>query len=630
MSRTTRNLIGLGIALFALAGLSAFGLFAGGRVFAQLQHVPVDTVSLATLHDYWVSYGTIKKVKLALIAGWAVAILTPGVPVGLVLVGLLSGAKRELFGNARFATMFEVRRAGLLGDENARWPAFVLGKKNGRFLFFSGQQFVALRAPTRNYKGVGCVIPNLLTYQHSVVCTDIKLENWTITAGFRARHGQECYLFAPTNADLRSHRWNMLSYIRSEYEFRIGDVQSIAAMWWPTGGKNAFFDDNARTLFLGLTLYLLETPGEPLTMANLLRLTTPADGAGLHEWIEATIKKREEPNQVLHRLSPECVDALRTYSKQPDKTRSNILSTLQAPLDIFRDPRIAAATSGNDFDLRQVRRKKMSIYLGMTAEDLMKYSTLMNVFFSQLINENTRTLPEHDPSLKYQCALIGDEFPALGRIQIIPKAIAYMAAYNMRLLLIYQNKGQLIGNELLGTGYGDKGAETILTNCAVNLMYQPKNHDDAKEYSEVLGFETVKSRSVSRTAGKAGLNSSDSPHQRALMLPQELKEMGVDKLIVSMENCKPIFADKIMYFKDPEFKDRAGLPPPEVPRLQIAVVQHRTRPLTQDEVATVAADDILNKAEILKAIGEAIGFDFASYIVPATPANVDVKLAEAA
>jgi type IV secretion system protein VirD4 len=627
MSRTTKNLVGLAVVLL-LATLTVFGLYAGGRAFAQLQDVPPDSVTLMTLHDYWVTYGGIKKVKLALAAGCAVAAIIPLAPTIVLLVALLAGPKRELYGSARFATVPEIRKAGLLDNANAKWPGFLLGKKNGQYLIYHGQQFVSLSAPTRGYKGVGVVIPNLVTYPHSVVCTDLKLENWMLTAGYRAQHGQECYLFAPGHAEFRSHRWNMLSYIRRTYEHRVGDTQNIGTMWWPTGGRDAFWNDNARTLFLGMTLYMLETPDEPVTMANLVRLATPADGTGLHQWIEATISKREEPTSVYPRLSPECVDALRTFSVQTDKVRSNILSTLLAPLDIFRDPRLAAATSANDFDLRDVRRKKMSIYIGMTAEDLVKYSTLMNVFFSQLLNENTRTLPEHDPSLKYQCALILDEFPALGRIHIIEKAVAYMAGYNMRLLLIYQNKGQLIGND--GHGYGVAGAATILTNCAVKLMFQPKEDADAKEYSEALGYQTVKSRSVSRNRGRGGggIGSNESPHQRALMLPQEIKEIGIDKLLISMENCKPIFADKIMWFNDPALKERVGLPPPEVPLLEIVRALHRTRPLNADEVATVDVDDITNKAQILKAIGDAIGFDFSAF-VPATPAD-DVNLPQAA
>lgn len=640
MSDTSRNLVGVGVGLVVFAGLVLAGLYMGGRAFAQLQDIPTDSVTFTTLRDYWIAYGDIKKVKMALVAACAIAILVPCVPAIVIVVALLAGPKRELYGSARFATVPEARKAGLLGVRKPDFPAFVIGKLNGEYLQYHGQEFAALRAPTRAYKGVGCVIPNLLSYPHSLVCTDIKLENWVETAGYRAENGQECYLFAPTHEAMvsdefeavfhkqfQSHRWNLLDYVRPEYEYRIGDTQSIGIMWWPKGGKDTFFNDNSRVLFLGLTLYAQETPGEAVTMANLLRLSTPADGSKLHDWIEATISKREDPNSGLPRLSPECVDALRVFAAQPDKTRGNILSTFQTPLEIFRDPRLAAATSASDFDLREVRRKKMSIYIGMTPEDLLKYNTLMNVFFSQLLNENTRVLPKHDKSLTYQCALILDEFPALGRIEIIEKAAGYMAGYNMRLMLIYQNKGQLIGRD--GSVYGERGTQAILGNCALKLLYQPEDDEDAEEYSKSLGTMTVMSRSKSRTRGKAGVTTTESEHSRPLMLPQELKEIGIGKLIITIKGCKPIFADKIMYFDDEALKDRAGLRPPPVPRMEIVRLQHPTRPLKESEVATVGPDDILNKAQILAAIGQAIGFDFTTFIVPATPAG-DTPVAKAA
>lgn len=629
MSKAAKYAVAGVICALLVGGLWYLGLYAGGRAFAAMQGLAPESVSVDTLGNYMREYGHIKKVHAALMIGYVVAVALPVLPLLLAVAGVLSGSKRELHGSARFASAAEIRKAGLLSDgEGEKWPGLVVAKRGNQFLTYYGQQFISLAAPTRSGKGVGLVVPNLLTYPHSVVCSDIKLENWALTAGYRAENGQECSLFAPGHPEFRSHRWNMLSYVRRKDEHRVGDIQNIGSFWWPTGGRDAFWNDNSRTLFLGLVLFMLETPDEPVSMPNLVRLATPADGTGLHQWIETTISRREDPANGLPRLSAECVDALRTYSVQTDKVRSNILSTLLAPLDIFRDPRLAAATSGDDFDLRDVRRKKMSIYIGLNAEDLVRYSTLMNVFFSQLLNENTRTLPEHDPSLKYQCALILDEVAAFGRISILEKAIGYQAGYNMRVLLIYQNNGQLIGDE--GRGYGKQGAKTLLTNCAMKIMYQPKEDEDAKEYSETLGYQTVKSRSVSRSTGKAGTSRSDSDQRRALMLPQEVKEIGFGKLLISMENCKPIFADKIIYWKDPAFADRVGIPAPVVPALDIVMAKHRTRPILAEEVATTDPNDIINKDKILKAIGDAIGFDFASFVVPTEAEAPAVALAKAA
>lgn len=626
MATAGKALIGSAVGVPLILGLFVAGLYLGGHVFAALQKIPPDSVTVMTLYDYWQAYSGIKMVRLALIGGGAVAVGLPLLPLIMLAYIVLSGEKRELHGSARFATVAEIRKAGLFGDGKSKWPGVIVAKKADKFLMLMGQQFISLRAPTRSGKDVGIVNPNLLSYPHSIVCHDIKLESWKLTAGFRSQYGQECYLFAVSHPEKISHRWNSLSYVRREYDYRIGDIQNLANMWYPTGGKDAFWNDNAQVLFLGLILYMMETPSEAVTMANLIRLTSPATGESLNKWIESAISTREKRGSKFPRLSVECVDAMRSFAVNTDQVRANILATFIAPLKIFRSPLVAAATSGDDFDLRNVRKKKMTIYLGMTPEDLVTYSTLANIFYSQLFNENTKVLPEDDPeNLRYQCLILFNEFTSVGRLKIVQKAIAYMAGYNMRLLLIFQNKGQVAGRD---DGYGPEGANTLMTNCAMNIMFQPKENEDAKEYSETLGYQTVKGKSRTRqtSAGKPGRSENESDQRRALMLPQEVKEIGFDKVIISLENCKPILADKIIYWNDPAFEGRVGLPPPAVPRLEIVRATYRERPLTINEAATVEVADIVNRAEILKTISEGIGFDFSAFDLSESPEPPDAEV----
>lgn len=620
MSKQKKTIIGVTAGIPLFVAFVVAGQYAGAYLFASLQKIPSAAVSITTLWDYWHAYSDIRLVKLALIGGFAVSALVPILPLVIVAFVVFSGDKRELHGSARFATDQEIKKAGLSNDDTGEWPGVIVAKRAGKFLFFVGQKFISLAAPTRSGKGVGVVIPNLLSYRHSVVVLDIKLENWLLTSGFRSRNGQQCYLFCPGNPELKTHRWNPLSYIRRDQTFRVGDVQNIANSLYPIGGKDTFWNDNAQVLFLGLALYMIDTPDETVSLTNLMRLTSPSNGESLHKWIEATISSRENAKSELPKLSLECIQALRSYSVNTDNVRANILSTLLAPLKIFRNPLVAAATSGDDFDLRDVRKKKMSIYIGLNPDDLVNFSLLVNLFFSQLISENTRVLPENDKTLRYQCLLMMDEFTALGRIQIIQKAVAYMAGYNMRLLLIFQNKAQIVGRE---NGYGPEGASTLLTNCGMKIMFQPKENEDAKEYSETLGYLTFKSRSKTRQlSGKTGASENETPLPRALMLPQEVKEIGFNKMLISMENCRPIIADKIIYWSDPAFEGRIGLKPPEVPLLDISRSDTVTRALLVSEYATIKIDDIANQKEILSAIGDAIGFDFSAFTTTAAELTV--------
>ena len=293
-------------------------------------------------------------------------------------------------------------------------------------------------------------------------------------------------------------------------------------------------------------------------------------------------KDRDEPPHYYY--SDACRRAIKRMTDMPEQTFGSVKSSFQSPLLAFENPRVDAATSANDFDLRDVRRKKMTIYLGITPDKLAEAAVIVNLFFDQLLNQNTRTLPKQDKSLKYQCLMILDEFTAIGKVNMIAKSISYQAGYNMRVLTIIQNKSQL------EDVYGKSGAVTLMSNHALMIMYAPSPvvQSDAKEYSEMLGDTTVKSKSKSHSYSKQSSHSdSISDQKRALMLPQEIKEIGRWREIVSLENCKPIFCDKIKYFEDPDFTgkinwqldEKRPIPVIDV-NMFIAELQRRLRPAT--------------------------------------------------
>lgn len=265
-----------------------------------------------------------------------------------------------------------------------------------------------------------------------------------------------------------------------------------------------------------------------------------------------------------------------------DNTLAGIIATFNTALLSFQNPKVDLATSASDFDLREVRRKRMSIYFKIEPTKLKDARVLINLFFDQLLNLNTRKLPSQDKTLKYQCLVLLDEMTSIGTVNMIKQAVSYMAGYNMRLLTIIQNKSQL------EDVYGKAGAVTLLSNHALMIMYAPSpaTQSDANEYSEMLGYETVKSKSKSHSKG--GNSTSESDQKRALMLPQEIRELGKDNEIVTLENTKPIFCQKIKYYLDPAFRQRANWAVPEIPQqdVELFVAQMEQR------IKTASASDL--------------------------------------
>jgi type IV secretion system protein VirD4 len=429
----------------------------------------------------------------------------------------------------------------------------IVGKYRGDYLMASGQQFILLAAPTRSGKGVGVVIPNLLNYSDSVVVFDLKLENFRFTSAYRACHGQKVFLFAPFSEDRRTHRWNMLDTVSRDSSFRVGDILAIGQVFYPADcdPREKFWNDNARNLFLAFVLYLIETPELPCTMGEVFRQSS-GKGKQLKDHIQGLIAARAESEAP---LSEECLDAFNRFLSSPENTLGNIISTFNAPLLVFANPLVDAATSASDFDIRNLRRERTSLYVGIQPARLADAALLVNLLFSQIITLNTRELPENNPDLQYQCLLVLDEFAALGKVSIIAKANAYISGYNIRLLTIIQSVSQL---EAI---YGPAETRTLVTNHALQILYPPREQKDAKEYSEMLGYSTVKSISTGvtrqRVFGQPGSSSENASDQRrALMLPQELKEMPDSQQIIIMENTKPILCEKARYYEDARFIDR--------------------------------------------------------------------------
>lgn len=554
MSKTVK------ILLFSLVSLLLTGLIGqafAAYLFKALTDMPVP-IGITTMYDlYQVSNGLVLQQKAYLIS-IGVGLLIPVIMLIFILVGSFIKPKRELHGSARFSTLVDVRKAKLL-ETKYEEPDILIGKFKGKYLRWGGKEFAYLAAPTRTGKGVGIVIPNCLHYRDSLVVFDPKLENFEITAGYRKQCGQEVFLFNPSTKEYRSHRWNPLAYVSRDPDFSTGELQKIANILLPTSGNDdgnsKFFNGMAQQLFVGLGLYLIETEkttDRTPTINALLALSLPKVGT-LAAWIE---------NEVLRDdISDECKKSLLSFSgNKSENTRSSILASMQEPLSIFNDPVISEITSGNDFDFRDLRKKRMTIYVGIQMGDMARFERLNNLFFSQLIAENTEELPSQNPELKHQVLLLMDEFTSLGNISIFEKGVAYIAGYNVRVLLIFQNMAQL------NAAYTENGARSLATNIACQIMYTPADIKDAEEFSKIIGYETYKARSTSRGGAKSGGQSiSMSDQQRAVLLPQELMEMPASECIINLRGFPKIRGEKIVYYKDPTFLKRLGCPIPEVP-----------------------------------------------------------------
>ena len=248
------------------------------------------------------------------------------------------------------------------------------------------------------------------------------------------------------------------------------------------------------------------------------------------------------------------------------QTQSSVRKTFTAKLQLWTNPLIDAATSRDSFNFHDLRRKRLSIYLGVNPGDMGRLSLLMNLFFTQMLDANMDTMPEDDPTIRYELLTIMDEFAALGRMPIIENSIQLMGGYGIRPLLIAHSIPQL------RAVYGPDHTRNIIACCGARVVYAPNDSDYATDISRELGTFTADSVSHSRPArGTESGTISRSKVARALLNPQEVRMMGKNNEIVFIEHCPPIFCRKIWYWQRLVFLRRANRPRPEITPVEITM-----------------------------------------------------------
>ena len=562
------------VIVFMLAVLVVGGQFAGG--FFLLQKIGLDphTVKIDTLYVYYTAYGKetsdmAKAIKMGLAIAFAPVVLT--IFVFLAAILMRKALIDRLYGEARFATKFEIQKAGMFFDEkkDSKWPPVLLGKMGKQFIADYSQEYTTLSAAPGAGKGVSFVVPNLLHYDHSAVCLDPKLENFAITSGYRKDVlGQEVYLFSPDNDSFVSHGWNPLDYISRDPRRQLAQIKNLSSILIPAEkGPNQSFFLGARNAVDGLILYLMETPTEELTMYRVNAINS--DPIGIEKWIILTVANRAKSANP---LSETCVMLLMSYANEHERKRETTRGIIGTYLAAFSDPLCRAATRKSDFDFNDLRKKRMTIYVGISPGNIVKFQRLLNLFFSQVIMINTVHLPEEgpkdangDPILKYQCLMLLDEFVALGPIEIIRSSSGYTRAYNMRYAIVFQNKAQVFADEC----YGKAGGESLLQTFHNEVVFATESIDEAEEYSKRLGNITLKHRETSRTLSSSGSSSTRSVqrHSRALLLPQEIQRLPYSDQLLFKRGGKilPMRCSKIVWYTDPFFMAKANLPTPKIP-----------------------------------------------------------------
>ena len=455
------------------------------------------------------------------------------------------------YGSARWASLGEVTRAGLFGEAGV-----FLGRLGARYLRHDGPEHVMAFAPTRSGKGVGLVVPTLLSWTGSAVIHDIKGENWQLTAGWRGRFSH-CLLFDPT--DTRSARYNpLLEVRRGAHEVR--DVQNIADILVDPEGaleRRNHWEKTSHSLLVGAILHVLYAEEEKTLarVAGLLSDPARSFAATLRVMMTANhLGTAEEP--IVH---PVVAAAARELLNKSENERSGVLSTAMSFLGLYRDPTVAAVTSACDWRIADLMggARPVSLYLVVPPSDISRTKPLVRLVLNQIGRRLTERLEVGSGSGR-RLLLMLDEFPALGRLDFFETALAFMAGYGIRVFLIAQSLNQIV------KAYGENNA--ILDNCHVRVAFASNDERTARRISDALGTATEQ-RAMRNYAGHrlapwlAHVMVSRQETSRPLLTPGEVMQLDPADELVLVSGLAPIRASKLRYYEDRNFAGRV-LPAP--------------------------------------------------------------------
>ncbi|MCW8060780.1 conjugal transfer protein TraG [Agrobacterium tumefaciens] len=455
------------------------------------------------------------------------------------------------YGSARWAEPEEVKAAGLLDQDGV-----VLGRLDRAYLRHDGPEHVLCFAPTRSGKGVGLVVPSLLTWPGSAIVHDIKGENWTLTAGFRSRHGR-VLLFDPTNA--RSAAYNPLLEVRRGV-WEVRDVQNIADILVDPEGsldKRNHWEKTSHALLVGAILHVLYAEKDKTLAGVAAFLSDPK--RPIESTLAAMMKTAHLGDAGPH---PVIASAARELLNKSDNERSGVLSTAMSFLGLYRDPVVAEVTRRCDWRITDIvgSKRPTTLYLVVPPSDINRTKPLIRLILNQIGRRLTEDLQARGG--RHRLLLMLDEFPALGRLDFFESALAFMAGYGLKSFLIAQSLNQI------EKAYGPNNS--ILDNCHVRVSFATNDERTAKRVSDALGTATemkaMKNYAGHRLSPWLGhLMVSRSETARPLLTPGEIMQLPPADEIVMVAGTPPIRAKKARYFEDARFQERI-LPPPKLVR----------------------------------------------------------------
>lgn len=541
-------------------------------------------------------------------------ILLLGNLIVVLFIIIISKRKKQLdlHGTARWATKSELKEMNVYSSIS---EGVVIGcDKNGEILRNNGVEHLLLAAGTRQGKGINTAIPTGLNWTDSMIITDIKGELWGITAGYRQEVlKQKVLYFNPVDMENISCSYNPLDFINIGTFKEIQDATVIAQTLVDIEGKSEsdHWTGSAINFLIGVLLHVkYANPNanlgdvvdflNPLDMPLMCHiadiLAFPREGEEeprvnesfdhlKHFENKELFKEIHEKNTLTHPTVAQKFSAIFTT---PDKERGSIISSTNKKLETFLDPLIRKHIKKSDFKVQDLMDERVTLYLVIPPESINRCRPLLRLIITQMIYGLTNTMKFENKKKTFKDIIYGsiknfkekieeyiiikhkknrilfmlDEFPTLGKLEIVENSMSYIAGFGLKVLLIIQSLKQL--EKIYGK------TNSFKANCSIQIYLTPNEIEDAEKISKTLGNKTVRIF-TKQTKGVFDFfpNKTENLIGRPLMTASEIMVMPYENLLIFITGKRPIYGKKLMYFKNKKYLSKLYLTPKESDRIII-------------------------------------------------------------
>jgi type IV secretion system protein VirD4 len=479
---------------------------------------------------------------LILVARYAAPIVAARLPAGFA--PSFGNAVGNIHGSARWGTAKDAMAKGHLAPvgkivQSGMMYGRVDKVPKGTDPRFMNAGHALVCAPTGAGKGVGFVIPNLLTYEGSVVCLDLKGENYAVTHRLREQMGQQICLVDPWGVctGAKQSRINWLADIDPGDPDCISAAGALADMIViPDGGADAgHWEEAAKDILRGLILWMAHNGG---TIADVRgALTLPS---AQQEEVWAAMELSEEAHGVIAR-------AASSYLAKPERERGSVLSTVQRHTAFLDDPRIRECVSGSDFSLADLKKQAMTVYVVLPPRVLAQQAR----FIRGLVGLALQAITGNTLKPTHSVLLMLDEFAQLGRMDAITDALSLIRGYGGTIAVLVQDLGQL------RAAYREK-ANVYLSNCS-QIYFGTGDNETAESISKSLGQWTAEYQTTSRQEKMMGAGNGSQSQAftaRSLLTADEVRRLPADRAIAFVRGEPAYLLQRLNYLSDPEYAGR--------------------------------------------------------------------------